>query len=126
MNESQLRSPGHSSARTLLQVGGPAILASGALFTAVGIGSFFMAIGSGGPPRFFWCGFLGMPMMFVGMVMCMFGYIGVIHRYLAGESAPVAKDVVNYLGENTQPGVKAMSKAIAEGVIEAQSEQRRR
>jgi hypothetical protein len=33
---------------------------------------------------------------------------------------------VNYLGENTQPGVKAMSKAIAEGVIEAQSEQRLR
>jgi hypothetical protein len=119
MNESQLRSPGHSSARTLLQVGGPAILASGVLFTAVGMGS-------GGPPRFFWCGFLGMPMMFVGMVMCMFGYIGVVQRYLAGESAPVVKDVVNYLGENTQPGVKAMSKAIAEGVIEAQSEQRLR
>lgn len=99
-------------------------MASGVLFTAVGIGSFFMAFGGVSPPRFFWCGFIGLPMMFVGGVMCMFGYAGVVQRYLAGETAPVAKDVVNYMGENTQPGLKAMSKAIAEGGIEAQSEQR--
>jgi hypothetical protein len=35
----------------------------------------------------------------------------------------VAKDVVNYMGENVQPGIKAVAKAVAEGVIEAQKEQ---
>lgn len=126
MNEKDLQIPGHANVRKFLQIGGPVILASGVLFTIVGIGSFFMSFGSASPPRFFWCGFIGLPMMFVGGVMCMFGYASVVQRYLAGETAPVAKDVVNYMGENTQPGLKAMSKAIAEGVIEAQSEQRRR
>ena len=38
----------------------------------------------------------------------------------ARESAPVAKDVVNYMGENTQPGVKAVAKAVTVGIIEGQ------
>ena len=58
--------------------------------------------------------------------MCMFGYVGGFHRYVAGESAPVAKDVVNYMGENVPPGVKAMAKAVTEGIIEAQKEQQQK
>ena len=126
MNESQLQPPGHSSFRTAMQVWGPVVLASGLLLTATAIGSFFLAMSGGGAPRFFWCAFLGMPMMFVGAVMSMLGYIGTVQRYLAGETAPVAKDMVNYMGENTQPGLKAMAKAVAEGVKEAQDEPRRR
>jgi hypothetical protein len=55
--------------------------------------------------------------------MCQFGYMGALHRYVAGESAPVAKDVVNYMGENVQPGVRSVAKAVAEGIIEAQQQQ---
>jgi len=58
--------------------------------------------------------------------MCMFGYLGAFQRYVAGESAPVAKDVVNYMGENVQPGVKAVAKAITEGIIEAQKEEQQK
>ena len=58
--------------------------------------------------------------------MCMFGYLGAFQRYVAGESAPVAKDVVNYMGENIQPGVKAVAKAITEGIIEGQKEQQQK
>jgi hypothetical protein len=64
-----------------------------------------------------------MPLLFVGLVMCQFGYLGAFYRYVASESAPVAKDVANYMGENVQPGVKSVAKAITEGVIEAQREQ---
>jgi len=105
-----------------MQVGGPVVLLTGILFTGIALGSFVFALGGSGPPRFFWCAFLGMPMLFVGSVMCMLGYIGTVQRYLAGETAPVAKDMVNYMGENTQPGLKAMAKAVAEGVKEAQGE----
>jgi hypothetical protein len=65
------------------------------LFMIVGYGSFFASFGSFEPPRFFWCAFVGMPLLFVGIVMCMFGYLGAFQRYVTGESAPVAKDVVN-------------------------------
>lgn len=84
----------------------------------MGVGSFFASVGHFGPPRYFWCAFLGMPLLFLGTVLTLFGYLGGIQRYVAGETAPVAKDVVNYLGQNTQPGVKAVAKAVTEGITE--------
>ncbi len=126
MNENKLPSAQHSNIRAVLRVGGPMSAGVGLLFTIVGIGSFFASFGTFEPPRFFWCAFVGMPLLFVGMVMCMFGYLGAFQRYVAGETAPVAKDVVNYMGENIQPGVKAVAKAVTEGVIEAQKEQQQK
>ena len=126
MNENKLQSVQHSNIRTVLRVGGPVIAGFGLLFMIVGFGSFFASFGSFEPPRFLWCAFVGMSLMSVGIVMCMFGYLGAFQRYVAGESAPVAKDVVNYMGENIQPGVKAVVKAVTEGVIEAQKEQQQK
>ena len=103
MNENNLQSSQHTSIRTVLRVGGPIIAGVGLLLMIVGFGSFFASFGSFEPPRYFWCAFLGMPLLFVGIAMCMFGYMGAFHRHVAGESAPVAKDVVNYMGENAQP-----------------------
>lgn len=123
MFENKLQSAQHSNIRTALRVAGPATVGAGLLFMIVALGSFFASFGSFEPPRFFWCAFVGMPLLFFGAVMCMFGYLGAFQRYIAGESAPVAKDVVNYMGENIQPGVKAVAKSIAEGVIEAQKGQ---
>jgi len=122
MNENQLQSPQHAHIRAILRVGGPVVLGLGLVFTLVGFASFFASFGSFEPPRYFWCAFIGLPLMFVGGAMCMLGYLGAFQRFVAGESAPVAKDVVNYLGENVQPGVRAVAKAVAEGVIEAQNE----
>jgi uncharacterized membrane protein YhdT len=132
MNENKLQSAQHSKVCTVLRVGGPVIAGVGLLFMIVGFGSFFASFvsaardGEFGFPRFFWCAFVGMPLLFVGIAMCMFGYLGAFQRYVAGESAPVAKDVVNYMGENVQPGVKAVAKAITEGVIEAQKEEQQK
>jgi hypothetical protein len=122
MNKERLRSRRHSSIRAILRVGGPVVAGLGLVFTVIGFGSLLAAIGSFEPPRYFWCAFIGMPLMFVGGSMCMFGFLGDFQRFVAGESAPVAKDVFNYMGENVQPGIKAVAKAMAEGVIEAQNE----
>jgi hypothetical protein len=126
MNESKLQSPRQSGIRTVLRVGGPAIAGIGLLFMILGFGSFFASFGSFEPPRFFWCALVGIPLLFVGIAACMFGYLGAFQRFVAGESAPVAKDVMNYMGENVQPGVKAVAKAVTEGVIEAQKEQQQK
>jgi len=123
MNENELQSPYHSGVRTVLRVAGPAIVGVGLLFLIVGVSSFFMSFGTFEPPRYFWCVFVGMPLLFVGGVMCQFGYLGAVQRYVAGESAPVAKDVANYMGENVQPGVRSVAKAVTEGIIEAHQEQ---
>jgi hypothetical protein len=124
MNDNKLQSPEHQRIRTFLRVGGPIVALIGLIFVTVGIGSFFASFGSFESPRYFWCAFVGMPLLFVGLVMCKFGYLGAIYRYVAGETAPVAKDAVNYLGEGIQPGVKSVAKAVTEGIIEAQKEQK--
>lgn len=123
MNEDKLQTPQQSRIRRTLRRAGLAILALGALLTLIGVGSFFASFGSFGPPRFFWCAFVGMPLLFVGGAMTMFGFLGAMQRYVAGESAPVAKDVVNYMGENIQPGVKSIAKAVTEGIKEGLAEE---
>ena len=111
--------PGHETARNLLRIAGPIILAVGGLFMLVGLVSFFSAFGAGmGPPRFFWCFFVGMPLLFVGVVMTNFGYMGAIFRYQAGEVAPVGKDTFNYMADGTQPGVRTIAAAIGAGLAE--------
>jgi len=123
MNEKSLQSPQHNNIRTFLRVVGPLVGVVGILFTIVGFASFFSAFGGFGPPRYFWCAFVGLPLLFLSVVLCMFGYLGAIHRYVAGEAAPVARDAVNFMGEGVQPGVKAVAKAVAEGIFEARKEQ---
>jgi hypothetical protein len=122
MSEKQLQLPHQPAVRKTLRIGGLVTLAIGGVLVAIGIGNFFASFGSFQPPRFFWCCFLGMPLLFVGGAMTMFGFMGAVQRYAAGESAPVAKDVVNYLGETTQPGVKSLAKAMTEGVAEGLKE----
>ncbi len=123
MSENQLQSPQHNTIRTVLRIAGPLVAGLGLVFMIIGFSSFFLSFGSFGTPRFFWCAFVGMPLLFVGFVLCKFGYMGDVYRYVAGEVAPVAKDTANYMGEGIQPGVKAVSKAVAAGILEAQKEQ---
>ena len=114
-----LPSPKHNAARSFLRIVGPLVAVVGLIFIAIGLISFFTAFGGHGQPRYFWCGFVGMPLLFVGLVMTKFGYIGAVARYVAAESAPVAKDTINYMAEGTQGAVKTIARSVAEGVQEA-------
>src|SRR6185436_5298976 len=117
----KLQTPKHKSARVFLRVAGPATMIVGFIFFLIGIISFFSAFGGDGSPRLFWCCFVGMPLLFVGGVMCMFGFMGAVARYTAAEQVPVATDAINELAEGTQGAVKTMARAVTEGVKEAQS-----
>ena len=46
----------------------------GAILVIIGLAGFFSAFRGNGSPRLFWCCFVGMPLLFVGSVMCMFGF----------------------------------------------------
>ena len=121
MNEDRLQSPQHSNIRGILRVGGLVVAGLGLFFTLVGVGSFFAAFGSFEPPRYFSC---------ASSVSADLRWRGNVHVRSPGclptircgaDFSPVAKDVFNYMGENVQPGIKAVTKAAAEGVIEAQT-----
>lgn len=114
---SQLHDPNHVALRDTLRTVGPLVVLVGLGFTAVGIGSFFSSFGSfGGPPQYFWCAFVGLPLVAVGGVMCQFGYLGKVARYTAGEVAPVGKDVVNYMVAGTKDAVRDAAAAVGQGL----------
>ena len=115
---SKLQTPSHKGMRSFLRVGGLLVAAVGLLFTIIGMVSFFSAFGGGGPPSLFWCCFVGLPLLFVGGVMCMFGFMGAVARYAAAEQVPVATDAISDLAEGTQGAVKTVVRAAAEGVKE--------
>ena len=115
MREEEKINPGHTQVRGALRTIGPCILAVGGILTLIGLGSFFSSFGTFNPPRYFWCAFLGMPLMALGAGLTKFGYMGAVARYVAGEAAPVGKDTFNYIAEGTQDGVRTVAGAIREG-----------
>lgn len=122
MHDEDRINPGHQTARNVLRIVGPLTFAVGGIFMLVGLVSFFSAFAPGGGfPRLFWCCFVGMPLMFVGMVMSNFGFMGTITRYQAGEIAPVGKDAFNYMADGTKDGVRTIATAIASGLQQASS-----
>ncbi len=121
MNEETKLDPKHTSTRRTLRRLGPNLAGIGLLLVIIGFGSFFASFGTFGPPRYFWCAFLGMPILFAGIVICGFAFQGAVLRYQVGEVAPVAKDAINYMAEGTQEGVKTVAAAIGEGLATGMS-----
>ena len=116
MNDEDRLNPGHSSIRGILRVVGPLLGGIGLIFTIAGIGSFFASFGTFEPPRYFWCAFVGLPLVALGVAISQYAFMGGLFRYVAGETAPVAKDNFKHLAEGTQRGVRTMATAIGEGL----------
>jgi hypothetical protein len=104
--------------RSVLRLIGPLMVGVGAIFLIVGMVSFFSAFGGFEPPRQFWCAFVGMPLVGIGIGICKFAYLGTFTRYVAGEVAPVGKDVVNYMAEGTKDSMRDVAAAVAGGLRE--------
>ncbi len=121
-----IESQKHKPVRSFLRIAGPLFALAGVVFVAIGLISFFSAFGGFEPPKFFWCIFAGMPLLFAGIVMSQYGYFGAVARYIAAESAPVARDAVNYMAEGTKEAVKTVAGAVAEGVEEARTKKSNR
>lgn len=115
---SRLQTPKHRGTRSFLRIAGLSVTAVGLIFLIIGLISFFSAFGTGGSPRLFWCCFVGLPLLFFGGVMCMFGFMGAVARYTAAEQVPVATDAISDLADGTQDAVKTVARAVAEGVKE--------
>jgi len=118
MSDRRLASPKHESVRRFLRVVGPLTAVTGLVFLTVGVVSFFSAFGAFEPPRYFWCAFVGIPLLGVGLMLTKVGYLGDIYRYFAAETTPVATDAFNEMAEGAQPGMRTTARSITEGVVE--------
>ncbi len=115
MPETQI-DPGHNSTRRALRAAGPVLAVIGSVLTIVGLADFFLAIMTSRTPILFCCAFVGMPLLFVGLVLISYGYMGKVARYVAQETAPVGKDTFNYVADGTRGGVKTVAGAVGEGL----------
>jgi hypothetical protein len=118
MQDPQLGGEQHQDTRAILRVIGPVTALVGLAFTVVGVGNFFSSFGSFEfePPRYFWCAFVGLPLLGVGVGICKFAFFGAVARYMVNEAAPVAKDAFNYMADGTTDGVRHIAKAVGEGI----------
>ncbi|MFO0952491.1 MAG: zinc ribbon domain-containing protein [Isosphaeraceae bacterium] len=119
---SPLNDPSLLAVRTALRVAGPLMLLTGLALTVIGFVSFFSSFSSiatgefTGPPRYFWCAFVGMPLLFLGVGTSAAGYLGAFGRYMASQTVPVQRDVVNELATGTAPAVRTFARAVGEGL----------
>lgn len=108
--------PAHRTQRTGLRAIGAVLAIGGGILAAIGLVSFFSAFGGGGTPSLFWCAFLGLPMLGIGLQLLRAGYIGTIARYVAGETAPVAADTLDYLADEAAPAVQSVAASLRAGL----------
>jgi membrane protease subunit (stomatin/prohibitin family) len=93
--EEEIINPGHEKTRKKLRIAGIICLVAGLPLSCIGI---------------------GIPLIFVGLVMTMYGFAGKMARYQAAEIAPVQKDTFNYMADGTKGGVKTVANAAGEGL----------
>lgn len=105
----------HREIRKVLRVVGPLVLGMGLLFLVIALVDFFMAFGGAEPPKLFWCGFIGVPLLAFGGMICNFAFMVSISRYTANEIAPVGKDVVTYMADGTKDAMRDVAAAVAAG-----------
>jgi hypothetical protein len=108
MSEEQKIDPKHSATRKALLTLCRAVALIGLLLLAVGLVSFFSAFGTSEPPRYAWCFFLGLFVLFLSVALCVMGFLCV-----PGEAAPVQKDT---FAEGTKGVVKTVAQAVGEGL----------
>ncbi|MBN1362354.1 MAG: zinc ribbon domain-containing protein [Sedimentisphaerales bacterium] len=105
--------PGHAKTRNTLRTVGPILIVLGLVLIVLGIAGIFLV-----SPVCIVLAFVGMPVLFVGSSMSMFGFVGRMARYQAQEVAPVAKDTFNYMAKGTSDGVRTMASALGQGLRE--------
>lgn len=108
----------HGNQRNALKVAGFALVMVGGILTLIGLSSFFSAMGSFEPPRYFWCAFLGLPLTAVGASLMRFAFLGSVTRYMANEVAPVGSDLARYMVHQTKGSAKDLAQAVAAGARE--------
>ena len=101
----------HNKIKLVLKITGGALLLVGAVFAIIGFADFFSAFNGTGMPTKFWCCFVGLPLIGIGIGLLTAGFRREIMRYQKNESAPV----VNEAAEDMSPAVKTVATAFREG-----------
>ena len=93
----------YAQQRFMLRAVGIVVTGIGLIFMVAGVVSFFSSFNSFEPPQYFWCCFVGMPLLGIGAAMCQYGFLGAYTRYVSTETRPAIKSVVSAISEGLAP-----------------------
>lgn len=98
---------GHKRIKNILKAVGAIFAAVGLTLLLCGTIPFF-----NGDTSTFFLNFIGIPLLFIGGVCLQFGFMGEVHKYMAEEHTPIAKDVANEMLDGTREGIVKIAKEI--------------
>ena len=81
------------------------ILPIGLVLSIIGFIDFFMSFNSMTQPKLFVCLFIGLPLTSIGIIFLILGFMKELNSFAASQSAPVHKDVINYMLDGTREEV---------------------
>lgn len=81
------------------------ILPIGLVLSIIGFIDFFMSFNSMAQPKLFFCLFIGLPLTSIGIIFLILGFMKELNSFAASQSAPVHKDVINYMLDGTREEV---------------------
>lgn len=81
------------------------ILPIGLVLSIIGFIDFFMSFNSMTQPKLFFCLFIGLPFTSIGIIFLILGFMKELNSFAASQSAPVHKDVINYMLDGTREEV---------------------
>ena len=102
----------HESVKKKLKIIGFSLLAVGFVLTVIGFISFFSSMGSFAPPKFFWCAFLGLPLLGFGAMITSMAFRRELSKYAKDEMMPVVKEA----GKEIAPTVQDLAAAVKRGL----------
>ena len=82
----------HENKKKTIKIVGFVLVAVGGILTAIGLISFFNAFSTLSTPDFFWCAFIGLPLLGTGVSLLTFGYRRETMKYIKDESLPIYKE----------------------------------
>lgn len=115
-NKEYLRN--NKKAKTVLRIVGFVTLAVGVGLAITAFVDFFISMYSttATQPHFFWMFFVGFPLIFIGISCLSMGYMHAVNSYVAGEQAPIVKDVANYMLDGTREETAKTVEAVSQGI----------
>jgi hypothetical protein len=113
----------YSALKKGLIIGGGIVGGLGLIFVIVGFLNSMISIQNMEMPTLPYLFFIGAPMVVIGLGGLGFGLRGSIHRFVASQEAPVAKDVTNYMLDGTRGETEKTAEAISQGLAEGKGEE---
>jgi hypothetical protein len=103
MTEDTKIDPKHTGTRLILRTLGPVLAGLGLVLVIVGVGGFFFTPGpfTGQPAT--WPVFLGIPLLFVGVALCMMGFMGAFFHVKVTKKGVVSPNGIEQQPENAKP-----------------------